>query len=64
MMGHTLLSDVQRYRVRAIQPEAIDTGPFKCPNSSVFKEGRLDTNADFGIGCSTGSARSIVRPPR
>ena len=65
MMGHTLLSDVQRYRVRAIQPEAIDTGPFKCPNGRVFKEGRLvETDTDPGIGCSTGSARSIVRPPR
>lgn len=65
MAGHTLLSDVQRFRLRAIQYEALDTGAaFDCPDTRVFKEIELDTDPDTGIGCSTGSARSVVRPPR
>lgn len=65
MAGHTLLSDVQRFRLRAIQYEALDSGvAFDCPETRVFKEIELDNDPDFGIGCSTGSARSVVRPPR
>ncbi|MBT8079462.1 MAG: hypothetical protein KJO31_12855 [Gammaproteobacteria bacterium] len=62
--GHTLLSNLKRYRVRAIQIEALDSGFFECPNAQVFKEARLDNDTDNGVGCSTGSARSIVRRPR
>ena len=64
LMGYTLLSNVKRYKVRAIQFEALDTGPFECPNGRVFKEARLNAEADNGVGCSTGSARSVVRRPR
>jgi hypothetical protein len=65
LAGHTLLSDVQRFKVRAIQYEALDTGlGFECPATNIFKEVELDSDPDFGIGCSTGSARSVVRPPR
>ena len=64
LAGHTLLSNVVNYKVRAIQREAIDTGFFECPSTQIFKEARLDADTDGGIGCSTGSARSIVRPPR
>jgi hypothetical protein len=64
LAGHTLLSNVVNYKVRAIQREAIDTGSFECPSTQIFKEAKLDTDTDGSIGCSTGSARSIVRPPR
>jgi len=65
LAGHTLLSDVQRFRLRAIQYEALDSGvAFDCPDTRVFKEIELDSDPDSGIGCSTGSARSVVRPPR
>lgn len=65
MAGHTLLSDVQRFRLRAIQFEALDTGAgFECPETRIFKEKKLDGDTDGTIGCSTGSARSIVRRPR
>lgn len=64
LAGHTLLSNVANYKVRAIQREALDTGFFECPSTVIFKEAKLDTDTDLGIGCSTGSARSIVRPPR
>jgi len=64
LVGHTLLSNVVNYKVRAIQFEALDTGFFECPSAQIFKEARLDSDTDGSIGCSTGSARSIVRPPR
>lgn len=64
LAGHTVLSNVVNYKVRAIQREALDTGSFECPSTQIFKEARLDTDTDGSIGCSTGSARSIVRPPR
>lgn len=64
LAGKTLLSDVQRFKVRAIQYEALDTGFFECPATNIFKEIELDSDPDFGVGCSTGSARSVVRPPR
>lgn len=64
LMGHTLLSNVGFYRVRAIQFEALDTGHFECPNGFVFKEASLDSDPHGEIGCATGSARSIVRRPR
>lgn len=65
LAGHTLLSGVKRFKLRAIQYEALDTGlGFECPATNIFKELELDTDPDFGIGCSTGSARSVVRPPR
>jgi hypothetical protein len=64
LAGHTLLSNVVTYKVRAIAREAIDTGGFECPTTRIYKEAKLDTDTDGSIGCSTGSARSIVRPPR
>ncbi len=64
LAGHTLLSNVVNYKVRAIQREALDTGGFECPSTRIYKEAKLDTDTDGSIGCSTGSARSIVRPPR
>jgi hypothetical protein len=64
LAGHRLLSNVVTYKVHAIEREAIDTGGFECPNTRIYKEAKLDTDTDGSIGCSTGSARSIVRPPR
>lgn len=64
LAGHTLLSNLVTFKVVAIQREAIDTGFFECPSTQIFKEAKLDADTDLGIGCSTGSARSIVRPPR
>ena len=63
LAGHTLLSDVLRVRVRAIQPEALDTGFFECGNARMIKNADLDGDGQTFF-CSTGSARSIVRRPR
>ena len=64
LAGYELLSNVRRYRVRAIQEEALESGPFECPEERIYKEVRLDSDTDGSVGCSTGNARSITRPPR
>jgi hypothetical protein len=67
-MGHTLLSNVATYKIRALRPYNIETGGDRCPPIDMLVAKDLDGADPVGFPntytCSTGSARSGRRVPR
>jgi hypothetical protein len=66
--GHTLLSNVARYKIRSLRPYNFETGGQRCPPVDMLVAKDLDGADVNGLPvvytCSTGSARSGRRVPR
>jgi len=66
--GYTLLSNVARYRIRALRAYNIETNVDRCPPLNMLVAKDMDGDDPVGPGqvyfCATGSARSGRRVPR
>lgn len=66
--GHTLLSNVARYRIRALRAYNIESSEDRCPPQGMLVAKDMDGADPVGAGqiyfCATGSARSGRRVPR
>lgn len=67
-MGHTLLSNVARYRIRALRSYNLEDGGDRCPPVDMLVakdlDGADDETPPEAYSCATGSARSGRRVPR
>lgn len=67
--GYTLLSNVAKYKIRALRPYNVETGGDRCPPVDMLVAKDLDGADPSGqipdvYDCATGSARSGRRVPR